>query len=203
MSDEKLFSMMRESLVDFRPEVPQGVYSGMRRKLWWSNFFRFNASSLNAWYVGAALVSTSVLGLWGWSKGSEALKVETTHWHQGVQVAASDLTVPSSTSCSASCSTNQTSACTIQAQTKSSAKTIAEAGCDVATHPQDAAAATPSVNIENQRISGEGNVESTEVITDATTPTESKDIIAVPNSEVEVKKKRKLKVSHYTPSEDK
>ncbi|MEZ4799670.1 MAG: hypothetical protein R2809_07840 [Flavobacteriales bacterium] len=51
MSEEKFFQNVKSSLYDFAPEVPQSVYGGMRRKLWWSNFMTWNWASLNVWYV--------------------------------------------------------------------------------------------------------------------------------------------------------
>lgn len=50
-SEDQLFDKVRASLHDYAPEVPASVYSGMRRKLWWSNFMRFQAHRLNVWYV--------------------------------------------------------------------------------------------------------------------------------------------------------
>lgn len=51
MSEEKFFQNVKASLYDFAPEVPQSVYSGMRRKLWISNFMTWKWASLNIWYV--------------------------------------------------------------------------------------------------------------------------------------------------------
>lgn len=65
-SEDQLFDKVRASLHDYSPEVPASVYSGMRRKLWWSNFMRFQAHRLNAWYV-LLLVGA---GAGVWSAGS-------------------------------------------------------------------------------------------------------------------------------------
>jgi hypothetical protein len=51
MSEERFYNQMREQLFDYSPEVPQSVYSGMRRKLWWSDFTSFKAFRFNMWYL--------------------------------------------------------------------------------------------------------------------------------------------------------
>ena len=51
MSEERFYNQVREQLFDYSPEVPQSVYSGMRRKLWWSDFTSFKAFRFNMWYL--------------------------------------------------------------------------------------------------------------------------------------------------------
>jgi len=51
MSDEKFFSQVKGSLESYAPEVPQEVYSKMRRKLWWSGFTKLSAARFNMWYL--------------------------------------------------------------------------------------------------------------------------------------------------------
>jgi hypothetical protein len=51
MSEEKFFLQVKSTMEHYAPEVPAAVYAGMRRKLWVSQFMRWNASRLNAWYV--------------------------------------------------------------------------------------------------------------------------------------------------------
>lgn len=62
MHEDRLYNQFKAQLENYAPEVPAAVYSGMRRKLWWSQFLKFNASSLNVWYVGTALMVGA--GLW-------------------------------------------------------------------------------------------------------------------------------------------
>jgi hypothetical protein len=51
MSEDKFFGQVKSTMEHYAPEVPASVYAGMRRKLWLSQFLRWNASRLNAWYV--------------------------------------------------------------------------------------------------------------------------------------------------------
>jgi hypothetical protein len=102
MSDEKLFSMMRESLMDYQPQVPQAVYAGMRRKLLWSSFMRFNATSLNAWYVGAVIIGAALACQMWCSNASGAQKAQAGAWHEGVILTAAAANVQVAPSCSAS-----------------------------------------------------------------------------------------------------
>jgi hypothetical protein len=51
MSEERFYNQVREQLFDYSPEVPQSVYGGMRRKLWWSDFTSFKAFRFNMWYL--------------------------------------------------------------------------------------------------------------------------------------------------------
>jgi hypothetical protein len=57
MKEDRLYNQFRETLADYSPTVPENAYKGMRRKLWLSQFLKFNASSFNAWYLGAALIT--------------------------------------------------------------------------------------------------------------------------------------------------
>ncbi|MCC6600419.1 MAG: hypothetical protein IT223_07065 [Crocinitomicaceae bacterium] len=64
MSDEKFYNKVRESLAGYAPEVPQSVYSGVRRKLWLSRFLKFDPVRLNVWYLllmfgGAGILAAS------------------------------------------------------------------------------------------------------------------------------------------------
>ena len=72
MSEDRFFQQVNSIMGDYRPEVPQGVYSGMRQKLWWSNFTRFSLTSMNIWYV--FLIAGSVAA-W-FSFGPEASSVQ-------------------------------------------------------------------------------------------------------------------------------
>lgn len=55
MSDEKFFSEVKSLVEDYSPEVPQEVYSSMRKKLWWTRFMQFGLAHFNVWYIVAAL----------------------------------------------------------------------------------------------------------------------------------------------------
>jgi hypothetical protein len=68
MSEDRFFNQVRSVMSDYRPEVPEAAYSGMRRKLWWSNFTRLSATRFNVWY--AALLLTSTTACIAWSLGS-------------------------------------------------------------------------------------------------------------------------------------
>jgi hypothetical protein len=57
MKEDRLYNQFRETLTDYSPTVPENAYKGMRRKLWLSQFLKFNASSFNAWYLSAALIT--------------------------------------------------------------------------------------------------------------------------------------------------
>jgi hypothetical protein len=68
MSEDRFFNQVRSAMSDYRPEVPEAAYSGMRRKLWWSNFTRLSATRFNVWY--AALMLASTTACIAWSLGS-------------------------------------------------------------------------------------------------------------------------------------
>jgi len=51
MSEDRFFQQVKSVMSDYRPEVPGHVYEGARKKMWWSNFMRFDASRLNVWYI--------------------------------------------------------------------------------------------------------------------------------------------------------
>lgn len=51
MSDERFFAQVKSTLHGYAPGVADGVYEGMRRKLWWSNFTKLSASRFNMWYM--------------------------------------------------------------------------------------------------------------------------------------------------------
>ncbi|MBL0316288.1 MAG: hypothetical protein IPP69_11085 [Flavobacteriales bacterium] len=51
MSDERFFEQVKSSLRDYQPAVDASVYSGMRRKLWWSNFTKLSVGRFNMYYL--------------------------------------------------------------------------------------------------------------------------------------------------------
>ena len=61
MSEDRFFQNIRSTMVEYRPEVPQSVYSGMRKKLWWSNFTKISATRFNLWYAVLIVTSASLL----------------------------------------------------------------------------------------------------------------------------------------------
>ncbi|MDZ4752555.1 MAG: hypothetical protein SGI87_13130 [Flavobacteriales bacterium] len=72
MSEERFFSHVKEQFLDYSPEVPQSVYGGMRRKLWWTNFTTFKAFRFNMWYLVLLAGGSSAAVLVGQSNGSSA-----------------------------------------------------------------------------------------------------------------------------------
>lgn len=75
MQEDQIFNQFKSVLEHYQPEVPQSVYKGVRRKLWLSQFMRFNAASLNVWYVGVAICVG--LGTWGVLSKDEAATAQT------------------------------------------------------------------------------------------------------------------------------
>ncbi len=65
MSEEKFYQNIREQMFSYAPEVPERVYTGMRRKYAVGKFFQWNLSTFNAWYL-SALVLISGATVFGW-----------------------------------------------------------------------------------------------------------------------------------------
>lgn len=61
MSEDRFFQNIRSTMVEYSPEVPQSVYTGMRKKLWWSDFTKISASRFNIWYALLIVTSASLL----------------------------------------------------------------------------------------------------------------------------------------------
>ena len=61
MSEDRFFQNIRSALVEYSPEVPHSVYTGMRKKLWWSNFTRISATRFNVWYAALIVFSGALL----------------------------------------------------------------------------------------------------------------------------------------------
>lgn len=59
MSDERFFKQMKSVLHDYQPAVDASVYSGMRRKLWWSNFTKLSFHRFNMYYLLVLLLGAS------------------------------------------------------------------------------------------------------------------------------------------------
>ena len=62
MSEDRFFQQVKSVMSDYSPEVPGHVYQGVRKKMWWSNFMRFDASRLNIWYIALTVgVATAIV----------------------------------------------------------------------------------------------------------------------------------------------
>jgi hypothetical protein len=62
MSEDRFFQQVKSVMSDYRPEVPGHVYEGARKKMWWSNFMRFDATRLNIWYIALTVgVATAIV----------------------------------------------------------------------------------------------------------------------------------------------
>ena len=61
MSEDRFFQQVNATMANYRPEVPQAVYSGMRKKLWWSNFTRLSATRFNIWYLAILITGSTAL----------------------------------------------------------------------------------------------------------------------------------------------
>lgn len=51
MSEERFFAQVKSTMETFSPEVPQAVYAGMRRRVWWNKFTALDATRFNMWYL--------------------------------------------------------------------------------------------------------------------------------------------------------
>jgi hypothetical protein len=61
MSEDRFFQNIRATMVEYSPEVPHSVYTGMRKKLWWSDFTKISATRFNIWYAALIVISGSLL----------------------------------------------------------------------------------------------------------------------------------------------
>lgn len=60
MSEDRFFEQVNKVMSSYSPEVPEAVYAGMRKKLWWSNFTRLSATRFNVWYLLLAITSVTM-----------------------------------------------------------------------------------------------------------------------------------------------
>jgi hypothetical protein len=74
MSEDRFFQHVRSTMTDYRPEVPEAVYSGVRKKLWWSNFTRLSATRFNIWYLSILITGT----IWVWNVSTVEESASTT-----------------------------------------------------------------------------------------------------------------------------
>lgn len=75
MSEDRFFQHVRSTMADYRPEVPEAVYSSVRKKLWWSNFTRLSATRFNVWYV--AILLTGSVGVMFFIQPDEPVATQT------------------------------------------------------------------------------------------------------------------------------
>jgi len=61
MSEDRFFQNIHSVLVEYKPEVPHSVYTGVRKKLWWSNFTRISATRFNIWYAVLIVTAASLV----------------------------------------------------------------------------------------------------------------------------------------------
>jgi hypothetical protein len=77
MSDDRFYNEVRSTMANFQPEVPASAYSGMRKKLWWSNFTKLSATRFNVWYLAILATGAAVaLNLSSETPLNEAIVVE-------------------------------------------------------------------------------------------------------------------------------
>jgi hypothetical protein len=119
MSEERFFNQMKDSLQSYAPEVPEAVYAGMRKKLWWSNFTRFSATRLNMWYLILLVGATGTAIAMSSSNASSSMASKGTiaPVQTVVNVASSQevnaTPAAQNASCSHSCSENKTTCTTV------------------------------------------------------------------------------------------
>jgi len=91
MSENRFFQNIRSVMVEYRPEAPQSVYAGMRRKLWWSNFTKISITRFNVWY---AVLMVSSIALWFNYTRQESLPATEMVQSESSQVPEQNLTTP-------------------------------------------------------------------------------------------------------------
>ena len=198
MSEERFFNQMKDSLQSYSPEVPEAVYAGMRKKLWWSNFTRFSATRLNMWYlillVGAAgtaiAISNSSASSSMASKGTNAPMQTVVNVASSQEVTATPAS--QSPSCSHSCSENKTACSSIGSGHRS-----ASCGGGSAITTFHSVEATPNDQLTASTESSITNTETTtpeEITTIQDTPTPTQ---TPANEGTKKKGKRSFKVKEY------
>lgn len=77
MSEDRFYNQVRSTMANYQPEVPASAYSGMRNKLWWSNFTKMSATRFNVWYLAILVTGAAVaLNLSSETPVNEAIVVE-------------------------------------------------------------------------------------------------------------------------------
>jgi hypothetical protein len=194
MSEEKFFLQVKSTMEHYAPEVPAAVYAGMRRKLWISQFMRWNASRLNAWYLLLFVsvgTTVAVLSANDSAQGNKAASYNSTIETTKVQA------VQATTSSAAS--TEQASV--VLAETASTTQAKASMFSPKNLRPElsttEAAPTEEVLNTQptNTSCTSEKTEEAASIQESVTTPTPKTESEAKP---VDTKKKKKLHPSVYT-----
>lgn len=53
--EDKFYSMFKDSLEGYSPEVPAVAYTGLRKRMRYNNFFRLSMTSLNIWLIAGVI----------------------------------------------------------------------------------------------------------------------------------------------------
>jgi hypothetical protein len=59
MSEDRFFQQVKATMAHYSPEVPESVYVGIRKKLWWSNFTRLSVTRFNIWYLAVLITGAA------------------------------------------------------------------------------------------------------------------------------------------------
>ncbi len=121
MSDERLFTQVKDSLYNFSPEVPEAAYKGMRRKLWMSNFTRLSATRFNMWYLLLALAGGTAVFAYNFNASASAEAPRMNESPTFIATPATNQQVASENTATTSCSSSATSSCCTSMKSSSSA----------------------------------------------------------------------------------
>lgn len=135
MSEERFFSEVKAAVYNYSPEVPASVYSGMRRKLWISQFTRFSIARLNMWYL---LLAVSIAGsvFFYYGDSSTAMRPHSFEVNQTPFMACSGNASDGSAAEASSCTSGATSCCMAKADASANSTASANTAA-AATQPND------------------------------------------------------------------
>jgi hypothetical protein len=189
MSDERFFNQVKATMVAYSPEVPAAVYGGMRRKLWWSNFTRFSASRLNVWYLALAVGAGTVAATHFYNSESVAAKPGQFKIQQewspiaSGNVGSAETTSTAVSTCTASCGSMKSKACSASAQTSAAITSKVDASQNV----ESTSGIDSATDASSQTAAGDQNIaqktdeatqpdvlEMNDVVTSQDTPAEGK-----------------------------
>lgn len=69
--EDPMMDAYREAFSDFQPEVPQGTYAAVRKKMGNTGFWSFGLTSLNVFTVAILLgLGVGAFAMWEWNGGS-------------------------------------------------------------------------------------------------------------------------------------
>jgi len=97
MSEDRFFQQVKSVMSDYRPEVPGHVYEGARKKMWWSNFMRFDASRLNIWYIALTVGVAATIVMYVGQPASTAADNLVAPVNSEAEVAVSPVATPAIT----------------------------------------------------------------------------------------------------------